>query len=551
MLNLQKYRKCFLLLFYLIISVLMVMVINTKGIVWGGDDMVYHVGRLISLKSSFQNGVIMPNISSSNFGLIGYGVNLFYPWITLVPMVLVSLVIHDPIIAYYVGLGFFMFVSFWISYYAMKKFSGSEKQAVVFSLIYSLVNYRLIDIFSRADLAEYVAMIFLPIAFLGFYETFFRDYHKWPILASGMSLLLLSHVLTTVIVAFFFVIILVFCWFMSHDYGARIKATMAAIITAFLASAVFLVPFLSEILYQKYEQPSPYILKGKDTAKLFYSSLINNADRSIDGNIYNIGIVLLIALVLGIFFFKSFNKTYRSIYLLAVLSLWMVTNLFPWTIFNKTPINIIQFPFRFLLIATLLLSVIATKIFIQVFTSPTSKTRNILTIGILGVVMLGLWTTSVNGALHKNYLTASDQVVNKTSITGKHIYEGYYEQYSPAKAQSYIKDIENHVGYLNTDKTVMVARPNNQYIQIKLTNLKAGTRVDLPIVKYRYSTVMINGKSQKLFSSKRGTVSFKTTQEYSKAKINVGYRTSTLAWVSLVVSALTWIWLLLELIFKK
>lgn len=549
MLNYGKYQKYFLMLIYLILSIAMTAVINTKGIIWGGDDMVYHVGRLISLKSSFQNGVIIPNISSSNFGLIGYGINLFYPWITLVPMVLISMLVRDPITAYYVGLAFFIFASFGISHYSMKRFSGSEKQAVIFSLIYSLANFRLIDVFSRADLAEYIATVFLPLAFLGFYETFFHDYHKWPILAAGMSLLLLSHVLTTVIVTFFFIVSLIFCWFMSQDYLARIKAGLAAIVTAVLASAIFLFPFLAEISYQSYQQPSPYVLKGKPFVKMFSASLINDANRSLDGNIYNIGIVLLIALVLGIFFFKSFTKRYKAIYLLSVLSLWMVTDLFPWKIFQPTPLNVIQFPFRFLLIATLLLSVVATRIFTKVFASGTPK-QSKFAIGILGIVMLGLWTNSVNGALHKNYLTSPNQTIKQSSIKSKQIYEGYYEQYSPASAQPHIKDIEAHVGYVDGQKITFAPSSKGKDIQVTIPNLQKNVRVDLPMIKYRYSTVMINHKPVKIQRSHRGTVSFKTTKNYSKAVIAVGYRISPLVWSSLIISLLTWIWLLLELIFK-
>jgi len=550
MLKIGQYRKQLLLVFYLILSILMTFVINTKGIIWGGDDMVYHVGRLISLKSSFQSGVIIPSISASNFGMIGYGINLFYPWVTLVPMVLISLVIHDPITAYYVGLTFFMFVSFCLSHYVMRKFSNSETQAIVFSLIYSLANYRLIDVFSRADIAEYIASVFIPLAFWGFYETFFKDYKKWPVLAAGMSLLLLTHVLTTVIVAFFFIIILVTCWFMASDYRRRLQAVCAAIITSVLASAIFLFPFLSEIFYQKYQQPSPFILKGKDPLKLLYSSLINNADRSIDGNIYNIGIILLIALVLGLFFFKSFNRLYRSIYLLAILSFIMVMQIFPWFVFQKTPLNIIQFPFRFLAITTLLMSVVATKIFVMVFTNSSSIKQTTWAIGILSLVLMGLWTSSVRNALHRDYLTDPGQIVTKTSIKTKGIYEGYFEQYSPAAAQPYMKDIEGHVGYLGQQKLTMELKPNGQYLRLRLNNVKKGTKIDLPVVKYRYSTVSINKQAQPLIKSHRGTITVQTDKNYQTAIINVGYKIGFLAWFSLLVSLLTWIWLLLEIIYK-
>lgn len=550
MTKIKQSRRFLLVLLYAALAVCMTTIINTKGIIWGGDDMVYHVGRLISLKSSFLDGTILPNISTSNFGMIGYGVNLFYPWVTLVPMVLLSLVIPDPILAYYCGIGFYMFVSFLIAHYAMKKFAGSETQAIVFSLIYGLANYRLIDVFSRADLAEYIATVFLPLVFLGFYETFFRDYHKWPLLAAGMSLLLLTHVLTTVIVAFFFIIILLCCWWLANNYTARLKAVIAAAITSALASAVFLVPFLSELLYQKYETPSPYVLKGKDTVKLLLSGLYNNADRSIDGNIYNIGIILSIALVLGLFFFKSFSRRYKAIYLMAVLSFVMVMQIFPWRLFQHTPVSIIQFPFRFLLIATLLISVIAAKLFTQLFANRQSLKVTTVSISLLGVVLLGLWYVAVNNAFQTKYLTASNQIVTAKTMSKKSIYEGYYEQYSSATAQPHIKSIEGHIGYLDGQKLLMTPTPNGQYLKFKLDKVAQGTKIDLPIVKYKYSTVKANGKNMPNQKSPRGTVQFKANRAYRNLTIQVGYETSPLVWFSLILSLLTWLWLLLEIIYK-
>jgi len=170
--------------------------------------------------------------------------------------------------------------------------------------------------------------------------------------------------------------------------------------------------------------------------------------------------------------------------------------------------------------------------------------------GILTVILMGLWTTSVNGALHKDYLTSPNQIVTKKSIKSKGIYEGYFEQYSPSAAQPYMKDIEGHVGYINHGKTIMALVPNKQYLKLQLKNLKKGTRLDLPVVKYRYSTVSINGYKQNVTKSHRGTVTVKTTKDYQTAQINVGYKIGFLSWFSLIISLLTWLWLLLEIIYK-
>ena len=246
----------------------------------------------------------------------------------------------------------------------------------------------------------------------------------------------------------------------------------------------------------------------------------------------------------------KFNKLYKSIYLLSLLSFFMVMKVFPWGIFQQTPVSIIQFPFRFLLVATLLISVIATKLFVMIFTSSKSVRLTGVAVTLLGAVLAALWYTSVNGALTGKVFTASDQVVTAKTINGKSIYEGYYEQYSPAKAQPYMKQIEGHIGCFNQERTVMTPISAGKYLEFKINFLTKGTEVDLPIVKYKHSLVKINGQVIKSISSDRGTVQFKADRNYQKAVIKVGYQTGILTWIAVILSLLTWIWLSLEIIFK-
>jgi hypothetical protein len=91
----------------------------------------------------------------------------------MMPFGIVYLLTNNWISAYYLGLLFFIFVSFGIGHYSMKRFTDSTKSALIFSVIYSFSIYRLIDISTRGAVAEYIATIFLPLCFLGFYELFF------------------------------------------------------------------------------------------------------------------------------------------------------------------------------------------------------------------------------------------------------------------------------------------------------------------------------------------------------------------------------------------
>jgi len=469
-----------LILFYATLSAIMAVTLNSKGIIWGGDDAPFHVGRLISLNYSFEHGNLIPSISNSNFRQIGYGINLFYPWITIAPIALLFSLFSNPITAFYTGIGIYFFISFFISHIVMVKFSKSFWNAIIFSLFYNLSNYLLIEVLPRTDIAEFIATILLPICFLGLYEVFFRDFHKWNILAIGMSGLLLTHLLSTVIVSSFFIIILLLYVIKSNNYWNRIKALCKAIFATICASAIFLIPFLNEITFQPYEQPSPYILKGKVLEKIVSASFLNSSIQSTSGNTYNIGVFLIVALIFGLIFFYKFSTLYKRIYVLAFLSFFMTTNVFPWSLFQNTPIRVIQFPFRFLMVATLLASVIAAKLLIMLIDDfNLSKLQFPITI-ILAAILCGFWISSVHITQQQKMISKKTQIITSKKIKKRTVYEDYYEQYSPAAAGKFINSTIWHIGKIDKQKITFDPQAKGESTVFKLGEMPKNT-VDSPL----------------------------------------------------------------------
>lgn len=533
-----------LILLYGTLSIIMAITLNSKGIIWGGDDASFHVGRLVTLNYSFQHGNFIPNISNSNFRQIGYGINLFYPWITLAPIALLFSLFNDPITAFYTGIGIYFFISFFISHWVMMKFSKSFNKGIIFSLFYNLSTYLLIEVLPRSDIAEFIATIVLPICFLGLYEVFFRDFHKWYILAIGMSGLILTHILSTVITAFFFIVILVLYLIKSHDYWNRFKALLKAIIATICASAIFLIPFLNEISFQSYNQPSPYILKGKVLEKMIQASLLNSSAQSIDGNTYNLGVVLLIALTLGLLFFYKLSPLYKKIYVLAFLAFFMTTNVFPWQYFQGTPIKVIQFPFRFLMIATLLASIIATQLSSMAMESMHLRKFKLPIIILLATGLCGLWVLSAKDAQNHPFITNKNNILTSKKIKNKNFYEDYYEQYSPAAAGKFINSTIWHVGKVGHQQVVFKPKTNGESIVFKLGTVPKNSIIELPIIRYKNTELTIDGKKTKISTSKNGTVKTVVTKEIKHPMLRTTYQTTTLAIFSAALSLASWIYLL-------
>ena len=72
----------------------------------------------------------------------------------------------------------------------------------------------------------------------------------------------------------------------------------------------------------------------------------------------NIGIVLLLLTFMGVCSWRKMSINMKK-YVTSVLLLLFVTNIFPWILLQHTPLKVIQFPWRFLAIGIVLLSICA------------------------------------------------------------------------------------------------------------------------------------------------------------------------------------------------
>ena len=540
----QWIKSLTVVLLYILLAVIMTITLNTKGIIWGGDDAPFHIGRLVSIKHSFQYGNFIPNISTSNFRLIGYGINIFYPWVTIAPIAILLMIFNNPITAFYTGIGIYFFISFLISHWVMMKFSKSFLNSIIFSLFYNLSTYMLIDILPRTDVAEFIAMIILPICFLGFYNVFFGDFRSWNILAIGMSALLLTHLLSTVICAFFFIFILILYAIKSNHYWQRCKSLIKAVIATIGASAIFLLPFLNEITFQPYAQPSPYILKGKVLLKILRASLINSSIQSYDGNTYNLGIFLITSLVLGLIFFYKLSPLYQRIYTLAFLSFFMATDVFPWSLFQNTPIRVIQFPFRFLMIATLLTAVIASKLLIMVIEEFNLQKLQIVIVSLLAIILCSFWVSSANIAKNQEYINNQYRTLTERQVKTDNFYEDYYEQYSPKAAGKNIKSTAWNIGQINNDPVVFHPQTKGDSIVIHIGEQPKNSKIELPIIRYKNTRVSLNNKKIEFTTSKNGTVQVNTKHKMKHLTFKVTYHKDNLILFSAALSIVFWVYLL-------
>lgn len=516
----RKSKVLIILLGYLFIAGIMYLTFQSKSI-WYGDDVYYQFQRTQGISKSLKEG-LLPSISTINFGEIGYAVNIFYPWITLLPFGIVSLFNGNPISAFYMALFIYFLASLLISHYSMYEFSGSHLQALIFTLIYNFSTYRLIDLLSRAALAEYIATIFLPLCFLGFYETFFRNYHKWYLFALGFGAIILTHVLTTFMTMLIFIVFLLFNFMKIKPFKEHTTALIKAVVTTILITSIYTGPFILEELFQKFPKPDPQILKGLELTKFLKVTMQSNASRFVEGNLYNPGLIVLVILIVGAIYFVKFNSLNKKIYLMGLALFLISTNLFPWNVLQNTPISVIQYPYRLLIFATLFAAVSGSLMITELVHQRDIKIQWGVAV-LCGILMMVIWFGSFKSATIHTMISDPHGVIDTAMIDEDRIPDSYLNQYVPKETLNYLSSVTEHQMYINDKVVKAVPRDNRDTAVLKINKLQKGDDINLPIIRYRLTRVSVNGRPVPFWTSTRGTIEFKVKQSSRNNRVVVSY----------------------------
>lgn len=534
---------------FIIMSILFVAPFWHRNIIYFGDDMPYHIMRIHEMATNLRSGHFFTWIytNTQQFGKIGFPLNLFYPWITIFPFAILINIFHDPVHGIYCGFMLYAFLTFLAMYLASYKFSRSRLIAYISSVLYVFSNYYAINAYTRFDIGEFVSMVFLPIAFYGFYSVLAGNYRNWKYLSIGLAFIMLSHVLTTWICVNVFVLLTLLLWWFIDDKKKRLLSFIKSIGLFILCTAIFIFPFLEQELYQSFGLPTQYDLgtTAFSLSDVIIQSLNNNMLNHVDGNIYNVGLSILLIFIVGMLKYRIFDVKTRAVFLVGTITFIFSTRVFPWYLMNYTPLKPIQFPFRFFTISTLCLALVGGYLFKIYFGNYRKYTKYLLLIITIGLVQ-GVWLSSVNqfeNSPNSYKIWHYTQANRKNGVWGSM----YIEQYTPKRGQKYLKDILKHKAYLdghvvNLNNKQVISHPNS--IEYIITNSRHMRKIDLPMFSYR-NIQAFDAHGQHLQSnvSSRGTIEVELPAHVSRVILR--FVPSIIDILSIIVSMLTWILLLL------
>lgn len=292
-------------------------------------DGPFHLYRIKSLATAISHGDYLPTVGQDYLHGFGYGVFLFYPYLLLYPFALFYLFTNSMFYTNMLLLFIINFATSCTTYYAMRHIVASRKIAYLTTFFWLIANYRVDTLFMRADYAESIAAIFLPLLFAGLYN-WQHDKSSWKIITIAMAGMVYTHILSTYIAGLISIVWMVFHYKLLRKKWFR-KELAISIALVFGLSLFVVIPIVEQVQYQ-----SLYFTRYGDLLRQPYGSFIKSLSLLFtDGqavstaNPMSMGLTTMIGLLLGFIAYKD-NRKYRF---------WLWTAFVIWLIVAITPVN--------------------------------------------------------------------------------------------------------------------------------------------------------------------------------------------------------------------
>ena len=451
------------------------------------NDGVQHICRLIGTEQSIKEGELIPVIMSNFCNGFGYSWNLFYSPVTAyLPLIFrifttsYEMCMKLFVLAVSIGSGFAMyfFMKKFLSGYAKCKQENKTKEcninnkdtkkqkfnskldnnkiemiAILASILYILLPYRLNDIYLRMAVSELASFMFLPIVFNGLYSIINLKEKSWLLVLGGAGMLLTHSMLTVYVVIFCVIYLLI------NIKKLDKKTILTLLINAgiiLLLTAFYWIPLLQAKLSTDYEVFNENHMIRWDVM-IYLKAMPSELAFYIPGRMYyGIGILVIIGTVLSFTILKRKEidrKNFVFFLICGLISTIMALDFFP---FEKLPsiFTMMQFSYRMLEFGGFFLVICAS-----IAIGMSADKFNIYTVMCLTCISILLLLPNLKEIPKGSYFTEDELIkgIPVTSGTGR-VHAGCASfEYLPNKAfenRAYIETRENVPIILNKDSSI-------------------------------------------------------------------------------------------------
>lgn len=542
--------------------------------IYGTDDGYVHMLRIFGMEQILKEQNFPPFIYSKFVNGFGYAINLFYsPIVTYGPLFFRIFGLH-----YYTCLKLFAYSTILISCFTMYNFlyevSKKREIAILGAVIYAFIPYRLETIFNRFAIGEFTAYIFFPMLFHGLFNLLKGDGKKHYYIAISAIGLILTHTISTEYSAIFALLYIIFNLKQLKNKGV-IRKIAINVIFILAITTFFTVPLMEHKILGN------YVIFNSTSMKSLPSDVQNSTIKisqlfkdigEVNGVSFKIGIPLIILTLLGIVSYKKLDKNIRSEYItftvIAMISLAMVTKLFPWIIMPKT-LTTLQFAWRMLAFFEFALSIICAinlYYFIDTICKKSSKDTkvhtktenlyNMLLLFAIIVIITSMMKIDYNYSYEKEKFLTDEEY--ETKINEKNSIWSINREYLPEKVdvkklgKSYLDYRENRVYVLDGNSTITNEKKKGLQLEFDIENYKANTILELPYIYYLgYTVTTEQNEKIQMFESNNGMLAIKLDENIESAHITVKYTGTTIEKVSYLISAISIITFIGYVIYSK
>lgn len=561
----ENIRKDKVIHYIIIIAASLIAAIQLINLrIYGTDDGYVHMLRIFGMEQILKEQNFPPFIYSKFANGFGYAINLFYsPIVTYGPLFFRIFGLH-----YYTCLKLFAYSTILISCFTMYNFlyevSKKREIATLGAVIYAFIPYRLETIFNRFAIGEFTAYIFFPMLFHGLFNLLKGDGKKHYYIAIAAIGLILTHTISTEYSAIFALLYIVFNFKQLKNKGV-IRKIAINVIFILAITAFFTVPLMEHkilgnyVIFNSTSMKSLPIDVQNSTIKI--SQLFKDIGE-VNGVSFKIGIPLIILTLLGIVSYKKVDKNIRSEYItftaIAMISLAMVTKLFPWIIMPKT-LTTLQFAWRMLAFFEFALSIICAinlYYFVEMIAKDKENLYNVLFAISIALIIVSMVKIDYNYSYEdEKNLTDEEyeaQIAEKTSIWS--INRDYLPKKVDTKAlgKSYLDYRENKVYVLDGNATIINEKKKDLQLEFDIENYKANTILELPYIYYLgYTVTTEQNEKIQMFESDNGMLAIKLDENIESAHITVKYTGTTIEKVSYLILAISIITFIGYVIYSK
>ena len=369
-----------------------------------GQDIEFQLARIEGISDGLRHGDFPVRMNDFFYDGYGYPVDVFYGSALLYIPAILRLIGFTVTASYKAYVFCVNCLTAAAAYYCGRNIFRNKSTAAVMTLAYMLASYRLLNIYVRSAVGEYTAMIFLPLVFLGMWKIYTSDEYSLKnsiILATGMLGLVYSHVLTTEHVAIIAVVVAV-SLIKKTLRKNTLRTELTAVLIFIIIGAAFIVPFVDYYLNTdtiiKYTASMPKMIQadGIDIIDYFafFKNIFGNSNEVASARMQlTPGMTLIAGLFAAIYLVISGKGNKRINYLtgMAIIILFMATNMFPWNIFARTYPGMImaqiQFPWRYIGLVSIVLAVLLGLV-IEFFEEASICSGKLLIAAVIGMCLV-------------------------------------------------------------------------------------------------------------------------------------------------------------------